>query len=63
MFLQIDRDQHTVLVRLVEGRIRQLKIEILRCCEDETERQLGHDLKCLQRLLHELHEAECDVTA
>jgi hypothetical protein len=63
MFIEVDREQHRLLVGLVESRISELHPEIRRCRDYRFSEGLKHDLEVMQELLHKLHEAECDVQA
>ncbi len=63
MFLDLDRDHVCLLERLVEGRLGELHAEIRRTRSVEFRRELEVEAEQLARILHQLHECECDVTA
>jgi len=62
MFVEIDRTDRTLLIELVEGRLRELGPEIRRCANSGYQQTLQDKKGALQHILHRLHEAEWDVT-
>jgi len=63
MFLEMTRDEHVLLVGLVEARIHEIGPEIRRSRDYKYHDRLKGELELLQKLLHHLHESECDVTS
>jgi hypothetical protein len=67
MFVELNRDELSTLVRLVEAHIHQ---ERGMTCEEPGNGSKSHasptverEVECLCRILHKLHECECDVFA
>jgi hypothetical protein len=64
MFLELNRDELAMLVRLVEERVH--KEREMGCEERASEHPATaaeRDEDCWCRILHKLHECECDVFA
>jgi hypothetical protein len=63
MYVVLGREELGLVERLVESRIRELHPEFRRCLDHRNEDELRRELEACERLLHRLHEAECDVSA
>lgn len=63
MYVVINRHQHRLLTELVENRIGELHSEIRRSRDYKFTEGLKQNLESFEKLLHQLHESECDVTA
>jgi hypothetical protein len=63
MFVELDREEMCLLQRLAESRISELQNEMRRVRGGELRKELEHEQEVLERILHQLHECECDVTA
>ncbi len=63
MYLQLDRGEHQLITKLVEGRIRELRPESGPGHTHTDTEKLKQELEAYERILHRLHESECDVTA
>ncbi len=61
MFLELDSEQHRLLMGLVDARVREIPSEIRRCRDYRFHDELKHDLEVMRNLLQRLHEAEYDV--
>jgi hypothetical protein len=62
MFLQIDHQKRALLLELVEMRIREIGPEIRHCRDSEYHDKLKREKIALNEILHQLNEAEWDVT-
>lgn len=63
MYVVVDHHQHELLTELVKSRIGELHSEIRRSMDYKFTEGLKRDMESFQKLLHQLHESECDVTA
>lgn len=63
MYFQLTRDEIRLLERLLQSRIEEIHPEIRRSMDHRYKHQLRDELEQLERLLHRVHEADCDVTA
>ncbi|MFO0818610.1 MAG: hypothetical protein U1A77_11750 [Pirellulales bacterium] len=63
MFVELDREEMCLLQRLAESRISELHTEMRRVRGGELRKELDHEHEVIERILHQLHECECDVTA
>jgi len=62
MFLELNHEDHEVLLRLVEARLSELGAEIRRCMKPDLRPALLNEKRGLVHLVHRLHEAEWDVS-
>lgn len=63
MYLELNREELGECIQLIESRVRELHPEIRHCSERRYADELRQELELCMRLLHRLHEAECDVSA
>ncbi len=63
MYLMLEREEQKLLLELLESRSRELHPEIRRSRNYPFREELKKELDLVQRLIHNLHEAECDVRA
>jgi hypothetical protein len=63
MYLDLEREHLCLLERLVERRLAEVEAEAQRPLDPSTATALAVELERLQRILHQLHECECDVLA
>jgi len=63
MYINLERDEQRFLLELLESRSRELHPEIRRTRIHPFREELKKELALVQRLIHNLHEAECDVRA
>ena len=62
MFVELNREEQTLLAELVEMRLAELGSEIRRSRTHEFHDKLKGQKETLQKILRHLHEAEWDVT-
>jgi hypothetical protein len=62
MFIELERAQHALLIELIEARIRELITAPGDTDPTEWDASRVSQLEALQRLLHQFHEAEWEVT-
>jgi hypothetical protein len=68
MYLDLERAEESLLVELVQDRIRALDMELDRAgrltapTSNDQQQAVKDEQELLERLLHRLHEAEFDVT-
>lgn len=62
MFIELERAQHALLIELIEARIQELMKAPGGNKRSNGEASGASQLEALQRLLHQLHEAEWEVT-
>jgi len=63
MYLDLEREHLCLLERLVERRLAEVEAEARRSRDPSTAATLAVELERLHRILHQLHECECDVLA
>lgn len=63
MYIELEREEICLLERLIEMRQSELHPEIRRTRQAQMHDELKLELESLERLLHRLHECECDVMA
>lgn len=63
MFLELNREELSQLIRLVEERVRKEFMLDRERIHDGTDYAHVPDRDCWDRILHKLHECECDVLA
>jgi hypothetical protein len=63
MFLDLEREHLCLLERLVERRLAEAEAEARRPLDAAAATALAVELERLHRILHQLHECECDVLA
>lgn len=63
MFLELNREELSQLIRLVEDRVRKESMLDRERIHEGPHYSPVRDRDCWDRILHKLHECECDVLA
>lgn len=63
MYVDLEREEIRLLEQMIESRQSELHPEIRRTRNVHMHDELKAELETLGRLLHRLHECECDVMA
>lgn len=63
MYVAVQRNEHRLLVALVKRRIRQIESALRHVRQHPRQERLQREMATLESVMHNLHEAECDVLA